>query len=46
MNDIVHYQLEDGIAVLTVINPPVNALGVAVRTGLKAGIERAIADAG
>ena len=44
MNDIVSYALEDGIAVLTVDNPPVNALGHAVRLGLKDGIERAIAD--
>jgi 3-hydroxyacyl-CoA dehydrogenase len=44
MSDLVHYSVEDGIAVLTVDNPPVNALGHGVRTGLKEGIERAIAD--
>jgi 3-hydroxyacyl-CoA dehydrogenase len=44
MGEIVRYALEGYIAVLTVDNPPVNALGIAVRAGLKAGIERAIAD--
>jgi 3-hydroxyacyl-CoA dehydrogenase len=44
MSNLVHYSVEDGIAVLTVDNPPVNALGHGVRTGLKEGIERAIAD--
>ena len=34
----------DGIAVLTVCNPPVNALSAAVRIGLLSGIERSEAD--
>jgi 3-hydroxyacyl-CoA dehydrogenase len=46
MGDTVRYALEGHIAVLTVNNPPVNALGLAVRVGLKEGIERAIADNG
>ncbi len=44
MNDLVRYALEGDAAVLTVDNPPVNALGHGVRTGLLEGIERAIAD--
>lgn len=44
MNDLVRYALDGNIAVLTVDNPPVNALGIGVRTGLKQGIERAISD--
>ncbi|MEE8453953.1 MAG: 3-hydroxyacyl-CoA dehydrogenase NAD-binding domain-containing protein, partial [Limibaculum sp.] len=44
MNDLVRYALDGNVAVLTVDNPPVNALGIGVRTGLKEGIERAIAD--
>ena len=44
MSDLVRYALEGNIAVLTVDNPPVNALGIAVRKGLKEGIERAISD--
>ncbi|MHA1528885.1 MAG: 3-hydroxyacyl-CoA dehydrogenase NAD-binding domain-containing protein [Alphaproteobacteria bacterium] len=44
MNDLVRYALDGNIAVLTVDKPPVNALGLGVRTGLKEGIERAIAD--
>ncbi len=34
------------VQVITICNPPVNALGVAVRPGLKAAIEQAEADAG
>ncbi len=34
------------VQVITICNPPVNALGVAVRQGLKAAIEQAEADAG
>jgi len=44
MNDLVRYALDGNVAVLTVDNPPVNALGIGVRTGLKEAIERAIAD--
>ncbi len=46
MNDLVRYALDGNIAVLTVDNPPVNALGIGVRTGLKEGIERAASDPG
>jgi 3-hydroxyacyl-CoA dehydrogenase len=41
----VHYRLEGEVAVLTMANPPVNALSLAVRTGLMQGLERAAADA-
>lgn len=44
MPEAVGYAVEDGIAVLTIDNPPVNALGIAVRQGLFAGVERAAAD--
>lgn len=40
----VHYEVSDGVAVLTIDNPPVNGLAAAVRTALKAGIEKAEAD--
>ncbi|SIS64897.1 3-hydroxyacyl-CoA dehydrogenase [Roseivivax lentus] len=40
MTDMVTYELEDGIAVITVANPPVNALGHAVRKGLWDAIDR------
>ena len=40
----VHYRIDGEIAILTVDNPPVNALGHAVRLGLEAGLRRALAD--
>ena len=46
MTELVRYALEGNVAVLTVDNPPVNALGIGVRSGLVEGIERAIADDG
>ena len=44
MSDIVGYQLEGRVAVLPIDNPPVNALGIAVREGLMAQIDRAATD--
>lgn len=44
MTGPVTYQVEDGIAVIMVENPPVNALSAAVRGGLKEAAERAGAD--
>jgi 3-hydroxyacyl-CoA dehydrogenase len=41
----VNYALEGDVAVLTLSNPPVNALSLALRTGLMQGLERAAADA-
>jgi 3-hydroxyacyl-CoA dehydrogenase len=40
----VSYRLEGEIALLTIANPPVNALSLAVRTGLMEGLERGAAD--
>src|SRR5260370_10428233 len=40
----VAYAQQGAIAVLTVDNPPVNALSVAVRQGLIEGIKRAVGD--
>jgi 3-hydroxyacyl-CoA dehydrogenase len=40
----VNYRLRDGVAVLTMDNPPVNALSHSVRLGLVAAFEHAIAD--
>ncbi|MEO8738597.1 MAG: 3-hydroxyacyl-CoA dehydrogenase NAD-binding domain-containing protein [Casimicrobiaceae bacterium] len=39
------YAVQGAVAVLTLDNPPVNGLGLAVRAGLVAGIDRALADA-
>ncbi|MGC2031137.1 MAG: 3-hydroxyacyl-CoA dehydrogenase NAD-binding domain-containing protein [Steroidobacteraceae bacterium] len=38
------FEIQDGIAVLTLDNPPVNSLGVELRQALTAGVERANAD--
>ena len=40
----VEYAVENEVAVLTVAYPPVNALSLAVRTGLGEGLARALAD--
>jgi len=45
MNDFVKYNVQGNVAIVTVNNPPVNALGQAVRAGLVEGIEKAEADA-
>ena len=44
MNEVVRYETDGEIAVLTVNNPPVNALSHAVRSGIVDGIKRANAD--
>ena len=44
MSEVVHYDTDGEVAVITVDYPPVNALGQAVRAGIVAGIERAVAD--
>lgn len=46
INAVTRLEREDGIAVLTIDSPPVNALSANVRTGLLAGIEAAFADPG
>ncbi len=38
------YDVRDGIAVITLNNPPVNGLGFATRQGIAAGLEKAQAD--
>ena len=40
----VRYELDGDVAVLTVANPPVNALSHAVRQGIADGVARAVAD--
>ncbi len=44
MTDIAHFTVEDGIGVLKIDSPPVNALGVNVRKGLQEGFRRFAAD--
>lgn len=44
MDQAVLYEVENGIALLTVQNPPVNALCHAVRSGLENGLCMALAD--
>jgi 3-hydroxyacyl-CoA dehydrogenase len=39
------YELRGNVAVITLDNPPVNGLGYDTRTGIAAGVERAVADA-
>ena len=46
MTDVVRYEVVDRVAVLTIDNPPVNALGPAVWEGLDQGVSRAAADPG
>jgi len=46
MSDLVSIRIRDGIAVLTVDNPPVNALGPGVPAALMAAIDSTAADPG
>jgi 3-hydroxyacyl-CoA dehydrogenase len=46
VNDVTTYEVEDGIAVITLDSPPVNALGFAVRQGIAEAVRAADADAG
>src|SRR4029078_9896200 len=45
MGDVVHYEVQDGVAVITLDNPPVNGLGHAVRAGIVDALRRAERDA-
>jgi 3-hydroxyacyl-CoA dehydrogenase len=45
INAVIEMTVNDGIAVITADNPPVNALGHAVREGLLAAVHQAVADA-
>ena len=38
------YEIRDGIAVITMTNPPVNGLGLSTRQGIAEGLDRALAD--
>jgi len=44
MPEFVHYAIEDGVAVLTIDNPPVNALGEGVWEAIDAAVARAVSD--
>lgn len=44
INEVTTLVVEDGIAVLTLNSPPVNALSVGVRNGLYDGMNKALAD--
>lgn len=44
VSDVVDLSVEDSIAILTIDNPPVNALGPRVRTGLYEGLNQAMND--
>ena len=46
ITDFVSLEANGNVGVVTVDNPPVNALSVGVRTGIKEGIEAAASDAG
>ena len=46
MSEVVSFTREGEIGVITVANPPVNALSQPVRAGLKAAVETGLADAG
>ncbi len=45
MSGLVHYHVVDRVAVVTVDNPPVNALGPGVAEGISDAVTRAIGDA-
>ena len=45
MSEVVRFTREGEIGVITVANPPVNALSQPVRAGLKAAVETGLADA-
>src|ERR1700704_7032363 len=44
MSDVAQYAVRDGIAVLTLNNPPVNGLGNALRAGVMENLKKAEAD--
>ena len=44
MSDVAHYAVRDGIAVITMNNPPVNGLGNALRAELMASLRKAEGD--
>jgi 3-hydroxyacyl-CoA dehydrogenase len=44
MADVVRYEIVDGVAVVTIDNPPVNALSPVVWDGIDQAVQRAVAD--
>jgi 3-hydroxyacyl-CoA dehydrogenase len=44
MPELIHYALRDRVAVLTINNPPVNAMGPGVLEGIEANVARANSD--
>ena len=44
MPDLVRYEIKDGVAVVTIDNPPVNALAPAVWGEIDEAVKRAVAD--
>jgi 3-hydroxyacyl-CoA dehydrogenase len=44
LTDMVDYSVEEGVAVLCIDNPPVNALSQGVRQGLQEGVAKALGD--
>ena len=45
INAVTDYAVEDGVAVITLDSPPVNALGATVRDGIAAAMPKAVDDA-
>src|SRR5476649_1763699 len=45
MSEAAAYSVRDGVAVITMNNPPVNGLGSVLRPGIMDGIKKADADA-
>ena len=44
MSELVSYEQDDRIALITINNPPVNALSQGVREGLRAAVQQFVAD--
>lgn len=44
MSDLIHYRREDGLALIGLASPPVNALGQPLRAAIREACERAAAD--
>ena len=44
MSEAASYSVRDGIAVITLNNPPVNGLGHLLRKGIMEGLQKAAAD--
>ena len=45
MSEVAPYAVRDGVAVITLNNPPVNGLGNALRAGILSALKRAEGDA-